>query len=341
MNPGKDSEARLKLVNEAQRDVPILVVSDLPAEARAIGAILKFAQIVHAPTPAEGGKELAKADYAAVLCTLPGDDANYLDAVSTMRGQARMPTPTLLLTPPGIDHTKVIRLAGTGCVDAVTQPIEDAVLQAKVCVFAELYRVKRQLADFENNGTVLLSDALTGLPNRTLFLDRANQSIRVASRGGGKVAIAVMDVEEVRDVREMLGPNTGDELLRLIAGRLSGSLRCSDTVARVSEHRLAAVLACDTRDGVASVSTRLERVMSDPFVVGGHRIELSAAIGVAMYPEHGKDAQGLKELANQAMLVAKRNSLGHLLYDPIQHTDEGRTDTAEMNTEELFQISAA
>lgn len=341
MSTAVSSDARLRLVEEAQRAVPILVVSDMPGESRAIGAILKFARIVHVATPAEGAKELAKTDFAAVLCTLPGDDAQYLDAVAAMRDHARCATPTLLLTPPGIRHADVVRRAGTGCVDAVEQPIEDAILHSKVCVFAELYRVKKQLADFEANGTVLLSDALTGLPNRTLFLDRANQAIRVASRSNGKVAVAVLDVEEVRDVREMLGPHTGDELLRLIAGRLSGSLRCSDTVARVSDFRLAAVLACDTRDGVASVSARLERVMTDPFVVGGHRITLSAAIGVAMYPEHGKDAQVLKQLANQAMLAAKRNNLGHLLYDPIHHSDDINTDTAEMNTEELFQISAA
>jgi diguanylate cyclase (GGDEF)-like protein len=341
MSTAVSGDARLRLVEEARRAVPILVVSDMPAEARAIGAMLKFARIVHVPTPADGGKELAKTDFAAVLCTLPGDDASYLESVASMRDQARNPTPTLLLTPPGVEHAKVIRNAGTGCVDAVAQPIEDAILHAKVCVYAELYRVKRQLADFEANGTVLLSDALTGLPNRTLFLDRANQAIRVASRSGGKVAVAVLDVDEVRDVREMLGPHTGDELLRLIAGRLSGSLRCSDTAARVSDYRLAAVLACDTRDGVASVSARLERVMSDPFVVGGHRITLSAAIGVAMYPEHGKEAHVLKHLANQAMLTAKRNNLGHLLYDPIQHGDDSHAEMAEMNTEELFQISAA
>lgn len=341
MSTAVSGDARLRLVDEAHRTVPVLVVSDLPAEARAIGAILKFARIVHAPTPAEGAKELAKSDFAAVLCTLPGDDPGYLDAVAAMRTQARGVTPTVLLTPPGTNHADAIRRAGTGCVDAMDQPIEDAILHGKICVFADLYRIKRQLADFEANGTVLLSDALTGLPNRTLFLDRANQAIRVASRSGSKVAIAVLDVEEVRDVREMLGPATGDELLRLIAGRLTGSLRCSDTVARVSEFRLAAVLACDTRDGVASVSARLERVMSDPFVVGGHRITLSAAIGVAMYPEHGREAQTLKTLANQAMMAAKRNNLGHLLYDPIQSGDDGKADMTEMNTEELFRISAA
>jgi predicted signal transduction protein with EAL and GGDEF domain len=100
-------------------------------------------------------------------------------------------------------------------------------------------------------------------------------------------------------------------------------------------------LACDSRDGVATVTSRLDRVMSEPFVVGGHRISVGGGIGVAIFPEHGREAKVLLDCATAVMAIAKQNSLGHLFYDPIAHADDDTgADAAEMNAEELFRVTA-
>jgi diguanylate cyclase (GGDEF)-like protein len=251
-------------------------------------------------------------------------------------------TPLILLTPRGASYAEAMRVLGKGVVDCVEQPVDDYVLRAKVVMFVDMYRSKQRLREVESQGSGVVTDSLTGLPNRVLFEDRADQAMRQAARSGGRVAVALMDLEQIRDVRDTLGPATGDELLRQIALRLTGALRRSDTVARIGDFTFATILACDTRDGVQTVTARLDRVMSDAFAVGGHRITLGGGIGVALFPEHGRDPKVLVERAHAVMVIAKQNSMGHLFYDPIEHADsDDNADSAEMNAEELFKVTAA
>jgi len=322
----------------------ILVVSEMPAEASAIATILQTGQhhIVLVQSPHAADTELATREFAVIVCSLATTSAAQLDEVAAMRAHRHnSATPIILLTPPGANHANAMRVLGAGVVDCVAHPIDDFVLRAKVKMFVDMYGNKQRLREVEAQGKGLLTDALTGLPNRLLFIDRADQAMRQAARGGGRVAVAVMDLEQIQDVKETLGPVTGDELLRQISLRLTGALRRSDTVARISDTAFATVLACDTRDGVQTVTSRLDRVMTDPFVVGGHRITLGGGIGVALFPEHGRDPKVLIERANAVMIIAKQNSMGHLFYDPIEHGEsDDNADSAEMNAEELFKVSA-
>jgi predicted signal transduction protein with EAL and GGDEF domain len=90
------------------------------------------------------------------------------------------------------------------------------------------------------------------------------------------------------------------------------------------------------------VTARLEKVMADPFVIGGHRISVGGGIGVALFPDHGRDPAVLTERANAVMVIAKQNSMGHLFYDAIEHAQsDDNADSAEMNAEELFKVTAA
>jgi diguanylate cyclase (GGDEF)-like protein len=323
----------------------ILVVCEAPAVATAISTILQTGQhhVVLVQSPSAAGSEVAAREFAVIVCALPNNSAMQLEAVAAMRANPHnAATPIILLTPPGANHANAMRGLGSGVVDCVEQPLDDFVLRAKVKMFVDMYRGKQRLREVDSQDSGLLTDALTGLPNRVLFVDRADQAMRQAARGGGRVAVALMDLDQIRDVKETLGPATGDELLRQIALRLTGALRRSDTVARIGDSVFATVLACDTRDGVQTVTTRLDRVMSDPFVIGGHRISLGGGIGVALFPEHGRDPKVLVERANAVMIIAKQNSMGHLFYDPIEHSEsDDNADSAEMNAEELFKVTAA
>jgi len=324
----------------------VLIVSELASEASALATVLHAGQfhVVMVHSPEAASTELGAREFAVIVCSLTSGSTSQLEAAATMREHRfNTTTPLILLMPASADQATAMRSMGSGAVDCIVQPVDDFVLHAKVKMFADIYRSKQRLREVESQGSALLTDALTGLPNRVLFMDRADQAMRQAARSGGRVAVAVMDLEQIHDVKESLGPATGDELLRQISLRLTGALRRSDTVARTGESAFGAVLACDTRDGVETVTSRLERTMSEPFTVGAHRITVGGGIGVALFPEHGRDPKVLLDRAHAVMSIAKQNSLGHLFFDPIQHSVESdeNAETAEMNAEELFKVTAA
>jgi diguanylate cyclase (GGDEF)-like protein len=289
-------------------------------------------------------RRAAEQEYAAAICVLPSAREKQLEAALCIRAQlCNATTPILLIAPPGSNQVEMMRALAGGPVEVLEHPVDDYVLRAKVKMFVDMHTQMRDLRSLRENNASRLYDSLTNLPVRVLLLDRATQAMRLADRSGARVALAMLDVSHHREVRDTLGPASADELLRQIALRLTGALRRSDTVARVGDEEFAVVLACDTRDGVETVTARLEKAMAEPFIVGAHRIGIAGGIGVAMFPEHGYEAELLLERACAAMVRAKQDSLGHLFYDAIgdlSRDEDHKPMSAEMNAEELFKVSA-
>jgi len=330
------SEPKVLVIGEHSTDA-MQLASKLD---RSIHGVAHYSLVV-APTRDDAIRLLAAQDYAVVVQSMLSGDREHIEALRYLRASARNRSAAIVLVGPGLDHAHAMRTLDGGAVDCIDKPADEFVLRAKVKMFVDMVRTAARLNEVQ--GSDALSDPLTGLPTRLLMMDRVGQSIRHAGRTNGRVAVAVIDLDQFQDVRETLGPASGDELLRQIALRLTGSLRRSDTVARIGEDEFAVVLACDTRDGVATVSQRLERAMTESFVVGGHRISLGEGIGVALFPEHGRDPELLLERACAAMAVAKQNRLGHLFYDPIEHQNlvEDHAATTVFETNELRAAGAA
>ena len=317
----------------------ILVTGDSNHEVQALVAMLDTTKyrVAVAENRDMAVAELSRRPFALLLHVLASAGANHLSTAHFLRQQTcNAATPLVLVAPTGIDPARAMRELGGGSVDCLEKPVDEFVLRAKVKMFVDMARNAARLRELEARERVNLTDALTGLPTRALMLDRTGQAIRQAVRGNGRVALGVLDLDQFQDVCETLGPASRDELLRQVALRLTGSLRRSDTVARIGDDEFAVVLACDTRDGVETVTTRLERAISEPFVVGEHRISVGGGIGVAMFPEHGRDPDVLLDKAVAAMNVAKQNSLGHLIYDPIeQDVSEELAATTVFEPQEL------
>ncbi|WP_052090570.1 putative bifunctional diguanylate cyclase/phosphodiesterase [Modestobacter caceresii] len=131
-------------------------------------------------------------------------------------------------------------------------------------------------------------DGLTGLANRSLFLDHAEQALRRAGRTGSPPIVLCLDLDGFKDVNDSLGHLAGDDLLRTVAERLQGVVRATDTVARLGGDEFA-VLIDDTRGGLpaaASLAERLLQVLGEPVLLHGHRVTVAASIGiVAAEPE--------------------------------------------------------
>jgi diguanylate cyclase (GGDEF)-like protein len=160
-----------------------------------------------------------------------------------------------------------------------------------------------------------LHDQLTGLPNRTLFLDRLDQALRTGRRAHTATGLLVMNLDRFKDVNDTLGHEHGNQLLRQIGPRLQTTLRDSDTVARLGGDEYAVVLP-DVTDlpTLITVAEKLRVALQDPFHVAGIDLDVEASIGVVISGQHGSDPVALVRNANIAMYSAKDQRLGICAY---------------------------
>ena len=149
-------------------------------------------------------------------------------------------------------------------------------------------------------------DALTELPNRSLFYDRLGQALSQARRHDWHVGVLVVDVDRFRSVNDTLGHATGDRLLREVGARLLGCMRAGDTVARVGGDEFALIAADLAHPQDAGlVAGKMLEALARPFVIDGQEIFISGSIGIAAYPLDGRDAVALMKNADVAMSRAK------------------------------------
>ena len=149
-------------------------------------------------------------------------------------------------------------------------------------------------------------DPLTGLPNRSMFLDRLHQALALAHREKRNVCLVFIDLDNFKDVNDTHGHVLGDKLLREVALRLAGTMRESDTLARLGGDEFVVILtSVTTQESTAIAAQRILSVFTLPFSIDGEKIYSSASIGVALYPEDGRDTESLLKCADTAMYCAK------------------------------------
>ncbi|MBD0318105.1 MAG: EAL domain-containing protein [Thermoleophilia bacterium] len=174
--------------------------------------------------------------------------------------------------------------------------------------------LRRQAAENEYQA---LHDALTGLPNRTLFRDRLAHALAIARREGHGVAVLLADVDRFKEVNDSLGHDSGDVLLRELSRRLRAVVRESDTIARLGGDEFG-VLLPSVHEGTApaDAAERIVAALEEPFELDGVPVAVEASIGIALAPEHGEDVDTLVQRADVAMYVAKAAHQPFAGYDP-------------------------
>ncbi len=157
-------------------------------------------------------------------------------------------------------------------------------------------------------------DALTDLPNRLLLNDRLARSIALARRYGRRLAVLFLDCDRFKHINDTLGHAIGDQALRSVAKRLTACVRESDTVSRHGGDEFLILLSeLDHPEDAEAIANKIVESMSEPHRVAGHDLQLTASVGIALYPEDGQDAQSLIMRADTAMYYAKntgRNRVG-------------------------------
>jgi len=156
-------------------------------------------------------------------------------------------------------------------------------------------------------------DNLTGLPNRSLLQDRLAHAIARAERSHRKVAVLFIDLDNFKNINDTLGHDVGDELLRQVSRRLSDCVRVEDTIARQGGDEFIVLLdSLEDGRGASLVAQKVLNGLRLPFALGATEQHVSASVGIALYPEDGRDAQTLMKNADTAMFHGK--SLGKNTY---------------------------
>ena len=149
-------------------------------------------------------------------------------------------------------------------------------------------------------------DALTGLPNRTLLLDRLEQAMSRAKWRNRHVAVLFMDLDRFKIINDTLGHASGDSLLKSMGERLSHCVRDGDTVARLGGDEFSIVLNdVASREDVERVARAVLQAVQQPFQLGGRELFVTTSVGISMYPQDGQDSLSLLKRADVAMYNAK------------------------------------
>jgi diguanylate cyclase (GGDEF)-like protein/PAS domain S-box-containing protein len=161
-------------------------------------------------------------------------------------------------------------------------------------------------------------DSLTGLPNRLSFFERMQREVHRANLGNTKLAVLFMDLDGFKDINDTLGHEAGDQILSMIAERLRLGVRPMDMVARLHREENEVGLArlggdeftailphLNSTDDAIHLADRIRDLIRSPYKIGEHDVVLSVSIGIAIYPDSGKDVQALLKHADTAMYHAK------------------------------------
>lgn len=180
-------------------------------------------------------------------------------------------------------------------------------------------------------------DALTGLPNRALLLDRLERTLAHAGREQRRAAVIFVDIDHFKTINDSLGHTCGDALLREVARRLQTCVRAADTLARIGGDEFVLVLAdLDDDDGAVRVVHAAFDAMAAPVDLDGRQAHVSASIGVALYPGDGTDADTLLRHADTAMYHAK--AAGRASHQFFSHGMNARA-LARFNLESELRVA--
>jgi diguanylate cyclase (GGDEF)-like protein/PAS domain S-box-containing protein len=200
---------------------------------------------------------------------------------------------------------------------------EDSRVYRRVMIFSNITEIKQAEAIIWKQANF---DRLTDLPNRQMFHDRLEQSIRKSRRSGNRTGLLFLDLDRFKEINDTMGHAMGDELLKEAARRLSSCVRQSDTVARLGGDEFT-ILLNDIREprDVERLSRSVLRRLAEPFRLGVETVFISTSIGITFYPDDATDAETLLNNADQAMYAAKAEGRNRSCYFTASMQEQAQT----------------
>jgi len=171
--------------------------------------------------------------------------------------------------------------------------------------------ISRQRAREQRLERMAYRDSLTGLANRRVLRERAQQALALARRADGQVALLFLDLTGFKQINDQLGHLAGDEVLVEVARRISDAIRDADTAARVGGDEFAVLLSeIEGESGALQAARRVQEAFERPFQTEGHALDVTATIGLSLYPTYASNFDDMLEQADMAMYGARRTDAG-------------------------------
>jgi diguanylate cyclase (GGDEF)-like protein len=253
-----------------------------------------------------------------IVCDLVLPDAAGVDAVLRLRASA--PQATIVVCTALEDESLALELMLLGAQDYVHKPA----LTQRSLLRSLRYARERKRSE-ERLAQMAFSDPLTGLANRSKFEESAGQALARARRHNSRLACMFIDLDGFKDVNDRLGHQVGDALLRDLAGRMRHVFRDYDTVARFGGDEFAILLTdIDSSVDVAHIASRLCDALSEPLDVDDHHLQVTASVGISVYPDVADSVSDLIRCADEAMYDSKRAGKNRFSFSPAA----GRTQVS-------------
>ncbi|MCG6938658.1 MAG: EAL domain-containing protein [Gammaproteobacteria bacterium] len=296
----------VSLFSDTQKyeEKPVVVLADDDPSIRLmVRHVLESEEfdIVEASDGLEAIKAVEKHHPALILldAVMPGIDG--FTTCQQIKDKGYTDIPVMMIT--GLDDdASVERAYEVGAIDFITKPIKWAVLK---------HRVKSVVAKVIAERKVKLlayRDSLTSLPNRLLFADRLEQAIIRCERSRASMALMLIDIDDFKLVNDSFGHEAGDKLIKAVGQLISRSLRRADTIARLGGDEFAVIIeGIESPEDTISIADNLTTILEHNVRLDDQETYTSASIGIAVYPDDGKDARTLLKNADTAMFRAKEN----------------------------------
>lgn len=218
----------------------------------------------------------------------------YTRLLGSMQPNQHWQGEELVTSPDGQERPTLLNISAVG---------EREQVEFFVLVFTDITAQKQAEEDLRYLANY---DALTGLPNRTLLMDRILHGIETARREHRSLALCFIDLDKFKQINDSLGHDIGDLLLKQVARRLTSILRLTDTVARLGGDEFVVLLeSYKNDDNISHVARKMLKSIAEPMQLGPHTVSVSPSIGIAVYPEDALDATELLKHADVAMYHAK------------------------------------
>jgi diguanylate cyclase (GGDEF)-like protein/PAS domain S-box-containing protein len=286
-----DSEAMLAAVLDSIGEG--VVVAD--PEGRLLLANPAARELLGIEHPGASAAEILRGYEADTITRLQDHDQPLKRAI---RGEA-VTDEDIYHRPPGTARGRFLSVNARPLIDAAGA-VAGGVLTFRDVT--ERRRVEDELAHLS------LHDALTGLPNRTFFLENLDKAIARARRGRSRLALLLLDLDHFKQTNDRLGHDVGDRLLVEVARRLASGLRAGDFVGRLGGDEFVVLFENFGHDEhAASLASKIVDVLAPPIGIDGHEVVVSASIGISTFPECGDDSASLMKTADVAMYRAKES----------------------------------
>ena len=220
------------------------------------------------------------------------------------------------LLPDGLDKLVLITSLTVLGITLLTSVLDARMAARTAQLSLSLKEANRELTQ------LALHDNLTGLPNRILLADRIDQAMHKVDAQGGMFALMFLDLDGFKPVNDAFGHHVGDQLLRAVAVRMRENFHRHDTLARIGGDEFVLLVELDDGEEAVSVASRQVALVSQPFSVQEHDLQVTVSIGISLYPGNGRTQQELLMNADAAMYHAKSaGKNGYSFFDASMNTN--------------------